>query len=87
MGFIKEAKADSAANEAKRAASEGHTVLVYKFDMPNLNSAVSSTVSGAAEAIERIEAQAWELSHTALHPDIRHGSLVMVFRRAATAQP
>jgi len=82
MPFVKNMKAGAAGKDAQRAASEGHSVLVYKFDMPNLNSAVSSTVSGAAEAIEEIESAGWAMSQMALHPGVRHGSLVMLFRRA-----
>lgn len=83
MGFMKTAKEGTAATEAARAMAEGHSVFVFKFGMPNLNSAVTSSVSGAAEVIETIEGNGWHLEHVALHPDIRHGYLVMVFRPAA----
>lgn len=81
MAWIKDTKANQAAKDAERAASEGHKVMVWKFDMPNLNSAVSSSVSGAAEAIEAIEDRGWHLDSYALHPGVRHGSMVMIFRR------
>ena len=51
MAFVKDLKVSSASTDAKRAAEEGHSVFVFKFGMPNLNSAVSSSVSGAAEVI------------------------------------
>ena len=35
----------SASTNAARAATEGHKIFVFKFDMPNLNSAVTSSVS------------------------------------------
>ena len=81
MGFIKDMKANTAGSDAERAAAEGHKVFVFKFDMPNLNSAVTSNVSGAAEAIEGIEGRGWTLSQMAVHPSVRHGAMVMVFRR------
>jgi hypothetical protein len=84
MAFVKKMKAGAASRDAQRAASEGHSVFVYKFDMPNLNSLVSSTVSGASEAIEEIESAGWTMSQMALHPGVRHGSLVMLFRREPT---
>jgi hypothetical protein len=55
--------------------------LCLQVRMPNLNSAVSSTVSGAAEAIEAMEGQGWRLDSHSLHPGIRHSSMVMIFRR------
>jgi len=81
MGFIKTMKENTAHQEAARAAAEGHSVFVFKFDMPNLNSAITSSVSGAAEAIEAIEAEGWALAEVAVHPGVRHGAMVMVFRR------
>jgi hypothetical protein len=81
MGLIKTMKTSTATTEAARAVAEGHKVFVFKFDMPNLNSAVTSSVSGAAEAIEAIEAEGWALSQMAVHPSVRHGTMVMVFRR------
>ena len=71
----------SASTNAARAATEGHKIFVFKFDMPNLNSAVTSSVSGAAEAIEAIEAEGWTLGQMAVRPSVRHGAMVMVFRR------
>jgi len=82
MGLVKNAKVSAASDDAKRAAGEGHSVFVYKFGMPNLNSAVSSTVSGAAEVIEAIEEGGWRLQQFALNDDVRRGQMVMVFRRA-----
>jgi hypothetical protein len=81
MGLVRNVKVSGASEDAKRAAGEGHSVFVYKFGMPNLNSAVSSTVSGAAEVIEAIEDAGWKLQQFALN-DARHGQMVMFFRRA-----
>jgi hypothetical protein len=82
MGFVKNVKVSGATEDAKRAADEGHSVFVFKFGMPNLNSAMSSTVSGAAEVIEAIEEAGWRLQQFALNDHVRHGQIVMVFRRA-----
>jgi hypothetical protein len=81
MGLVRNVKVLGASEDAKGAAGEGHSVFVYKFGMPNLNSAVSSTVSGAAEVIEAIEDAGWQLQQFALN-DARHGQMVMFFRRA-----
>lgn len=81
MGFVKDMKANTASKDAARAVAEGHQVFVFKFDMPNLNSAVTASVSGAAEAIEAIEREGWLLSNMSVHPGIRHGAMVVIFRR------
>jgi hypothetical protein len=81
VGFVKDFKVSSATDDAQRAASDGRSVFVYKFCMPNLNNAVSSSVSGAAEVIEAIEHAGWMLQQFAVN-DHRRGQMVMVFRRA-----
>ena len=81
MAFVKDLKVSSASTDAKRAAEEGHSVFVFKFGMPNLNSAVSTSVSGAAEVIEAIEAAGWRMQDFALNSDVKRGQMVMVFRR------
>ena len=82
MGLVKNVKVSGASEDAKRAVREGHSVFVYRFGMPNLNSAMSSTVSGAAEVIEAIEEAGWRLQQFALNEDVRRGQMVMFFRRA-----
>jgi hypothetical protein len=81
MGFVKDMKTNTAGKDAARAAAEGRKIFVFKFDMPNLNSAVTSSVSGAAEVVEAIEEQDWVMSDMAVHPSVRHGAMVMLFRR------
>jgi hypothetical protein len=81
MGFVKDMKTNTAGKDAARAVAEGRQVFVFKFDMPNLNSAATASVSGAAETIEAIEAEGWVLGHMSVHPSVRHGAMVMVFRR------
>jgi hypothetical protein len=84
MGFMKDMKSSTASKDAARACAEGRQVFVFKFDMPNLNSGVTASVSGAAEAIEAIEREGWFLGHMSVHPSVRHGAMVMVFRRGVT---
>ena len=85
MGFMKTVKTSTATADATRARSEGRTVYVHRFGMPNLNSSASSSVPGAAEVIEAIEAAGWHLEHMAHNPDRAHGSLVLIFRPARQA--
>jgi hypothetical protein len=62
MGFIKQAKADSFANSARRAAEEGHQVFVVQFRGAMMhNPALSRPVQDAAEMIESVEANGWQL--------------------------
>jgi hypothetical protein len=64
VGLIKQAKADAAAQEARRARAEGHNVLVYNFNFSGFSkgtSWASGLVPGAAERIEAIEAEGWKL--------------------------
>ena len=84
MGLIKGMKVGIADKDAKRALEEGRTIYVHRFGMPNVNSASSSSVSGAAEVIETIEVAGSHLEHMTFHSGERgHGSLVMLFRPAS----
>jgi len=83
MGLMKTTKIHMADKDASRALEQGHTIYVHRFGMPNLNSASSCSVSGAAEVIETIEAAGWKLEHVAFNAENRaNGSLVMLFRPA-----
>ena len=83
MGLMKTLKTTTATGDARRARAEGHTVYVHRFGMPTMNSSVSSSVPGAAEVIEAIEAEGWRLEHMAHNSEDRaHGSLVLLFRPA-----
>lgn len=85
MGLMKTIKTNTATADAARARTEGRTVYVHRFGMPNLNSSVSSSVPGAAEVIEAIEAAGWRLEHMAHNAEDRgHGSLVLLFRPTPT---
>ncbi len=76
MGFRTNVKARHADEDAKRAMDEGHSVYVHKLGIPNVGSAGSTSVSGAAEVIEAIEAAGWHLEHMAAVAS----NMVMVFR-------
>ena len=82
MGWMKDAKAELAAKHAKRAAEEGHKVLVFLINVPS--SAVQGTpVSGVAEQIEAVEDQGWALASLSAK-DAK--SMLALFRRGETAQ-
>lgn len=59
MGLIKDAKADVLGKDAARAREQGRTVFVARINMPVTGSGFSTSVSGAAEMIEAIEAEGW----------------------------
>ena len=52
MGFIKQAKAGAAGSHAARARDEGHSVLVYRYNVPATSSGFRGPLDGAAEVIE-----------------------------------
>jgi hypothetical protein len=73
---FKQGKANVAGQHARRAASEGHTVLVFRVDMPR-NSIEGHPISGIAEQIEAVEAEGWRLDRLGSLGD--HG--IALFRR------
>jgi hypothetical protein len=83
MGFIKQAKADNFASSAKRAAEEGHQVFVVQFRGAMMHSpALSRPVQDAAEMIESVEANGWQLDKMTgieWHDNI---TLICLFRNA-----
>jgi hypothetical protein len=82
MPFTK-MKADFACTDAERAADEGRTVFVYRYNVPFSNSNFSGSVGGAAQVIEAIERQGWTLTHLAYDErQSANGSALMLFRRA-----
>lgn len=88
MGLMKTIKTSTAHTDAARARTEGRTVYVHRFGMPNINSGVSSSIPGAAEVIETIEATGWRLEYMAHNSEDRaHGSLVLLFRPAMLNWP
>lgn len=62
MGFMKTAKADSLAEDAARSKTEGHRVFVAQIRGPMSHSPkLSRQIPDAAEMIEAIEEQGWQL--------------------------
>jgi hypothetical protein len=86
MGLIKDNKAATAGAHAARSASEGHTVLLYRFDVPWSSGGSSGPVSGAAEVIEEIEMEGWHLDQFAYdRAQSKNGAVLLVFRRLPAA--
>jgi hypothetical protein len=81
MALTKNMEASAAGKDARRAASEGHWVFLYKLEMPDLDHPASSRMNEATEIIEQIESEGWAMSQMAVYADLRHWSLVMLFRR------
>ncbi|MEW2424851.1 hypothetical protein ACIQPS_08985 [Streptomyces sp. NPDC091290] len=65
MGFINDAKAQTAGSEARKARERGQKVLVYKFIEANLNSKATAPMSGMADQIQAVEDQGWRLDQMA----------------------
>lgn len=65
MGFINDAKAQSAGHEARKARERGQHVLVYKFIEANTNSKATAPMSGMADQIQAVEQQGWRLDQMA----------------------
>lgn len=85
MGFINNAKARGATDEARKAIAEGRTVLVYKFIEANKTSATTAPMAGIGEQIEAIEAEGWALYNMAAAESKTLGGerigLICLFRR------
>lgn len=65
MGFINDAKAQTASSEARKAREKGQSVLVYKFIEANLNSKATAPMTGIADQIASVEQQGWRLDQMA----------------------
>jgi hypothetical protein len=82
MGFVKDAKVNTAASHAQHAIEEGRTVSLYRFDVPHSSSGFSGPVSGAAEVIESVERHGWGLCDMAYdRAQSRNGAMLFLFRR------
>ncbi|WP_330459853.1 hypothetical protein OIB37_25080 [Streptomyces sp. NBC_00820] len=85
MGFINNAKAGLATDEARKAYEAGRTVLTYKIIEANAGSRTTSPMTGVGEQIEAIEAQGWTLSNMAAAESKTLGgervALICLFRR------
>ncbi|MFE1748993.1 hypothetical protein ACFW88_00305 [Streptomyces anandii] len=86
MGFINDAKAQTAGVEARKARERGQSVLVYKFIEANTNSKSTAPMTGMAEQIQAVEEQGWMLSSMAAAEGKaltgERVALVCLFRRA-----
>jgi hypothetical protein len=65
MGFINDAKAQSAGSEARKAYERGQAVLVYKFIEANMNSKATAPMTGIAGQIQAVEAEGWMMANMA----------------------
>lgn len=65
MGFINNAKGETAAKAAAAAYSAGRQVFAFKIIEANTNSRSTGPMIGVAEQIEGIEAQGWFLANMA----------------------
>lgn len=85
MGFINNAKADKATDEARKAYASGQAVLAYKFIEANKTSAVTAPMTGVGEQIAAVEAEGWVLANMAAAESKTLGgeriALVCLFRR------
>ena len=85
MGFINNAKAKGATDEARKAYTEGRGVLVYKFIEANKSSMSTAPMTGIGEQIEAVEAEGWVLANMAAAESKTLGGerigLVCLFRR------
>ncbi|MEU8906518.1 hypothetical protein [Streptomyces mirabilis] len=85
MGFINNAKASKASDEARKAYTEGRTVLAYKIIEANVTSKTTAPMSGVGEQIEAIEAEGWTLANMTAGESKTLGgeriALVCLFRR------
>lgn len=82
MGFIKQAKQNMVAAEAKRAIEEGRKVFVAKLNPSLTSGSISGSLGGVAEMIEGIEEAGWRLESFSSHAEGNRPDLVCLFRRA-----
>ncbi|MFI6862634.1 hypothetical protein ACIBKZ_22525 [Streptomyces sp. NPDC050421] len=85
MGFINNAKAETATRAAAEAYAAGRYVLTFKIIEANSTSRSTGIMTGVGEQIEAIEAQGWTLTNmTAAEGKALSGertALVCLFRR------
>lgn len=65
MGLFKQAKIGAITADAERAIAEGRTRFVARYWDEVVAFQGTGSVSGAAEAIENVEAAGWKLDHAA----------------------
>jgi hypothetical protein len=89
MGFMKSTKIGSIRTDADRAIKESRTVFLARYWDEVMTYQGTGSVSGAAEAIESVEAAGWRLEHMAYSwvPEKRRGVTLMLFRPTGQARP
>jgi hypothetical protein len=84
MGFIKDAKAKSIAEQAARAVAEGRLVFACRVNEGGWNDNWGGSLSGVAEQIEAVESTGWRLDQSTFLPGKgQNVSAFLIFRRAA----
>lgn len=84
MGFIKQAKADSMANQARKARDDGHNVFFVQIRGAMHNTlSMSHPVADVAEQIEAIEAEGWRLDQLTAVPFKDNVTNLCLFRLAS----
>ncbi|MEU2111836.1 hypothetical protein [Streptomyces sp. NPDC019507] len=85
MGWINNAKAETATNAAREAYAKGQRVLTFKIIEANVTSRSTGIMTGVGEQIEAIEAQGWDLANMAASEGKalsgERTALVCLFRR------
>ncbi|WP_020118821.1 hypothetical protein [Streptomyces canus] len=88
MGFIKDAKAKSIAEQAARAISEGRQVFACRVNEGGWNDNWGGSLSGVAEQIEAVESAGWRLDQSTFLPGKgQNVSAFLIFRRAQVPAP
>ncbi|MGW7424415.1 hypothetical protein ACWGJB_31040 [Streptomyces sp. NPDC054813] len=88
MGFIKDAKAKSIAEQAARAIAEGRLVFACRVNEGGWNDNWGGSLSGVAEQIEAVESTGWLLDQSTFLPGKgQNVSAFLIFRRTAAPQP
>jgi hypothetical protein len=84
VGFIKDAKAKSLAEQAGRAVAEGRQVFACRVNEGGWNDNWGGSLSGVAEQIEAVEATGWRLDQSTFLPGKgQNVSAFLIFRRVA----
>ena len=82
MGIFKDAKSDSMAAHARRAADEGRQVFVAQFRGAASHSPkLSRPVADVAEMIEAVEAEGWRVDQFTAVPFDNNMTITILFRR------
>lgn len=71
MGFLKDAKTNALATEARRAREEGRRYFAPMLNTPTSHSGMTGAVGGWAEMIEGVEAEGWTLTQWAIGQDTK----------------